>query len=404
MFGICYAFQLFVINGIIIEHEWHISEQNCYFLPTRKEYSKRRSLYMPKNFTYADAGVNREQRAESKKALKKLQETYKYSARGPVMRLPYGNIFPINKNIYLDLVIEGVGTKVLLAQLAEKYDTVGVDAVAMAVNDVIRSGATPLAIADNIHAQTSNPKLVKAWLEGIAKGAAQAGCPVTGGEIGDVAEIINGIAEGAGFDMIVTAIGQVAKPKIITGKNIKSNDPIIGLRSSGLHSNGVTLARKILLKQWGGKHEPHDTPDALGREIISEMLEPTRIYVNPILKAAEIARIKAAVHITGDGYLKFNNLTRFSPGIGFEFNNFKPQPIFSLIQKTALGLGYTITDEEMFRTFNMGWGFAVIVDKTDTDKAMNALEKTGTEPELIGKVSGKQKIEIHYKNKKIILA
>jgi phosphoribosylformylglycinamidine cyclo-ligase len=392
-----------MVNGIIIEHEWHSSEQNCYFLLTRKGYSKRRSLCMPKNFTYADAGVNREQRAESKKALKVLQETYKHSHYGPVMRLPYGNIFPINKNTYLDLVIEGVGTKVLVAQLAEKYDTAGVDAVAMAVNDVIRSGATPLAIADNIHAQTSNPKLVKAWLEGIAKGAAQAGCPVTSGEIGDVAEIINGIAEGKGFDMIVAAIGQVAKPKIITGKNIKPDDPIIGLKSSGLHSNGITLARKILLKKWGGKHEPHDTPDALGREIISEMLEPTRIYVKPVLKGAEIARIKAAVHITGDAYLKFNNLARFSQGIGFEFSNFKPQPIFGLIQKTALELGYTITDEEMFRTFNMGWGFAVIVDKTDKENVISALEKAGAQPELIGKVTGKQKIEIHYKNKKIIL-
>jgi phosphoribosylformylglycinamidine cyclo-ligase len=403
MFDICYAFQLFMINGIIIEHEWHSSEQNRYLLLTRKEYPRRRSL-MPKNFTYTDAGVNREQRAESKKALKVLQETYEYSKYGSVMRLPYGNIFPINKNTYLDLVIEGVGTKVLVAQLAEKYDTVGVDAVAMAVNDVIRSGATPLAIADNIHAQTSDPALVRDWLEGIAKGAAQAGCPVTGGEIGDVAEIIKGIAEGKGFDMIVAAVGQVAKPKIITGKNIKPDDPIIGLRSSGLHSNGITLARKILLKQWGGKHEPHDTPDALGREIISEMLEPTRIYAHPILKAAETARIKAAVHITGDGYLKFNNLARFSPGIGFEFNNFKPQPIFSLIQKTALELGYTITDEEMFRTFNMGWGFAVIIDKTDKENVISALEKAGAQPELIGKVTNTQKIEIHHKNKKIIIA
>ncbi|MBM4401281.1 MAG: hypothetical protein FJ045_04950, partial [Crenarchaeota archaeon] len=222
---------------------------------------------MPKNFTYADAGVNREQRAESKKALKKLQETYKHSHYGPVMRLPYGNIFPINKNSYLDLVIEGVGTKVLIAQLAEKYDTVGVDAVAMAVNDVIRSGATPLAIADNIHAQTSNPALVKDWLEGIAKGAADAGCPVTGGEIGDVAEIIKGIAEGKGFDMIVAAIGQVAKKEVITGKNIKPDDPIIGLRSSGLHSNGISLARKILFSHWGGKYEPDAVPDELDREV-----------------------------------------------------------------------------------------------------------------------------------------
>lgn len=359
---------------------------------------------MPRNFTYADAGVNRKQRAESKKALKKLHETYKYSAYGSVMRLPYGNIFPISKNIYLDLVIEGVGTKVLLAQLAEKYDTIGVDAVAMAVNDVIRSGAKPLAIADNIHTQASEPQLVKAWLEGVAKGAAEAECPVTGGEIGDVAEIIKGIAEDAGFDMIVATIGQVAKPKIITGKGIMPDDSIIGLRSSGLHSNGITLARKILLKQWGGKYEPHDTPDALGKGLVSEMLEPTRIYVKPVLKAAETARIKAAVHITGDAYLKFNNLTRFSPGIGFEFNNFKPQPIFSLIQNTALELGYTITDEEMFRTFNMGWSFAVIVDKTDKENVISALEKSGAQPELIGKVTAKQKIEIRYKGKKMMLA
>src|SRR4030043_210655 len=159
--------------------------QNRYLLPTRKEYPKRRTT-MPKNFTYTDAGVNRQQRAESKKALKTLKETYKYSKFGEVMHLPYGNIFPISQNAYLDLVIEGVGTKVLVAQLAEKYDTIGVDAVAMAVNDVIRSGAKTLAIADNIHAQASDPQLVKAWLEGIAKGAGESESPVTGGGEGGV--------------------------------------------------------------------------------------------------------------------------------------------------------------------------------------------------------------------------
>jgi phosphoribosylformylglycinamidine cyclo-ligase len=359
---------------------------------------------MPKNYTYTDAGVNRERRHESKKALQTLQKTYKHSRFGPVLHLPYSNIFPLSEDTYLDLTIEGVGTKVLLAQLAGKYDTIGIDAVAMAVNDVIRSGATPLAISDNIHAQASNPQLVKEWLEGIVAGAEMAECPVVSGEIGDVAEIIKGIAEGAGFDMIVAAIGQVSKNRIITGAGIKPEDPIIGLPSSGLHSNGITLARKILLKQWGGKHEPHDTLEPLEREIIVEMLEPTRIYVKPFLKAAEVAKIKAAVHITGDGYLKFNNLTGFSPGIGFEFNNFKPQPVFSLIQRTALELGYTITDEEMFRTFNMGWGFAIIVDKADQEKTMKALEQAGAQPELIGKVTGKRRIEIRHGNKSLILA
>jgi phosphoribosylformylglycinamidine cyclo-ligase len=359
---------------------------------------------MPKNFTYANAGVDREQRAKSKKALAILQETYKHSAHGAMMHLPYGNIFPLTEDNFLDLVIEGVGTKVLLAQLANKYDTIGVDAVAMAVNDVIRSGATPLAIADNVHAQTSNPALVKEWLKGIAKGAKEAECPVVSGEIGDVAEIIKGTAKGKGFDMVVAAIGQVAKPQIITGKNIKPGDLVIGLRSSGLHSNGISLARKILFKPWGGKYEPNAIPDGFNREIVQEALEPTRIYVKPLLKVAKEVKVKAAVHVTGDAYLKFNNLTRFSQGIGFEFNNFKPQPVFGLIQKTAQELSLTITDEEMFKTFNMGWGFAIIVDKIDADKALAALEKTEVKPELIGKVTNSPQITIHHKNRKIALA
>jgi phosphoribosylformylglycinamidine cyclo-ligase len=364
----------------------------------------KENIRMPKNFTYTNAGVNRDQRHESKKHLKTLEETYKHSQYGGVMRLPYGNIFPLSQNSYLDLVIEGVGTKVLVAQLADTYDTIGVDAVAMAVNDIIRSGAKPLAIADNIHAQASDPKLVKAWLEGVAKGAAESECPVTGGEIGDVAEIIKGIAKGVGFDMIVAAVGQVAKQDIITGENIKPEDPIIGLRSSGLHSNGITLARKILFSQWGGKHKPNDVPAGLDREIAHEVLEPTKIYVKSLLETAQTVKVKAAVHITGDAYLKFNNLTHFSPGIGFEFSNFKPQPIFGLIQKTALKLDYTITDEEMFRTFNMGWGFAIIVNKKDKDRAVSALEKAGAQPEQIGKVTAKHKIVIHHENKKLVLA
>ncbi|MEM2098925.1 MAG: phosphoribosylformylglycinamidine cyclo-ligase [Candidatus Bathyarchaeia archaeon] len=359
---------------------------------------------MPRNFTYANAGVDREQRHESKKALKMLQQTYKYSRYGAVMHLPYSNIFPFTRNTYLDLTIEGVGTKILIAQLAEKYDTIGIDAVAMAVNDVIRSGATPLAISDNIHAQASNPVLVKAWLEGIAKGADAAECPVVSGEIGDVAEIITGLKAGVGFDMVVAALGQVAEQDIITGKDIVAGDIIIGLRSSGLHSNGISLARKILFKQWGGKYEPNSVPEGLEKEIALEALEPTKIYVKPLLAAAEAVKIKAAVHITGDAYLKFNNLTKFSTGIGFELTNFKPHSIFSLIQQTAKELGLTVTDEEMFKTFNMGWGFAIIVNKADTDSAIDALERANAEAEVIGKVTAKPQITVNYKSRTFVLA
>jgi phosphoribosylformylglycinamidine cyclo-ligase len=358
---------------------------------------------MSRKLTYAEAGVDRKLRAESKRALKTLNETYKFSIYGKVVKLPYGSIFPLGKNQYLDLVIEGIGTKVLVAQLAKKHDTIGIDGVAVAVNDVIRSGAKPLAIADNIHAQISNPALVREWMKGIVKGATEAACVVPSGEIGDVAELIKGLAEGKGVDMVVSTIGEVSSDRIISGKNVKPGDAIVGFQSSGLHSNGISLARKVLFKQWGGRYEPYDVPDGLDREIVLEVLEPTRIYVKPLLKTAEELDVKAAVHITGDAYLKFDRLARFSKGVGFEFNNFRPQPIFKLLQETAHELGGHITDEEMFRTFNMGWGFAIIVDRKAADEALEVLERTGVHSEQIGRVTSVKGIKILHDKAKITL-
>lgn len=353
--------------------------------------------------TYAGAGVDRRLRAQSKKALRILRGTYRLSRYGRVLQLPYGVVFPFSVGCYLDLVIEGVGTKVLVAQLANKYDTIGVDGVAMAVNDVIRSGARPLAVVDNIHAEVSNPDLVREWMKGIARGAMEAGCVVSGGEIGDVSELIKGLVEGRGFDMVCACVGEVSRGKVITGRGIKPGDAIIGLRSSGIHSNGVTLARKILFRQWGGKYDPFSVPEPLSRELVHEVLEPTRIYVKPIMAVADEVRLKGAVHITGDAYLKFNRLARFSRGIGFEFDNFKPQPIFRLIQDTAKEVYGGITDEEMFKTFNMGWGFAIIVSEPEKDKALSILEKSGEQAEEIGRVTATPGIKIHYGNRKIIL-
>jgi phosphoribosylformylglycinamidine cyclo-ligase len=358
---------------------------------------------VPKSFTYAKAGVDRELRAKSKNALKVLKKTYRFSRYGRVIQLPYGNIFPIGRNRFLDLVIEGVGTKVLVAQLANKYDTIGIDAVALAVNDVIRSGAKPIAISDNIHAHVSNPFLIKEWMKGIVKGAEESECIVPSGEIGDVAEVIRGIVEGKGFDMVIACVGELSRENIIFGNNIEPNDIVIGLRSSGIHSNGVTLARKVLFKQWGGKYNPHDIPDGLDRELVYEVLEPMKIYVKPLKNLAKNVRIKGAVHITGDAYLKFDRLMKFSKGIGFEFNNFKPQPIFELIQKTAKETGHPITDEEMLKTFNMGWGFAVIVEKEEAKTAIKSLKETNCEAEEIGQVTNSQKIVALYKNRKILL-
>jgi phosphoribosylformylglycinamidine cyclo-ligase len=357
---------------------------------------------MPKNYTYTDAGVNREQRHESKKELSSLRETYKHIGFGGIMHLPYSNLFPVGKDTFLDLEIEGVGTKVLLAELAGKYDTIGIDAVAMVVNDVIRSGAKPLALADNIHAVASEPKLVNDWLKGIIKGAEQSECPIVNGETGDVAEIIRGINSKSGFDMVVSCVAKVERQDIITGEGIKPEDPVIGLHSSGVHSNGITLVRKILFKQWGGKYDATDIPEGLDRQVALEALEPTKIYVKPLLKLAQEIKIKGVVHITGDSYTKFNNLVNFSPGIGFRFDNFHPQPIFGVIQRAASDLGYTISDEEMFRTFNMGWGFGIIVDKSDADRAISVLGQY--KPEIIGKVTNKERaVEVVYQDKHLLL-
>lgn len=354
---------------------------------------------MTRRLTYAKAGVDRALRAESKKSLQILKTTYRFG-KGKILNLPFGRLFSWN-DWYLDLVIEGVGTKVLVAQLANRYDTIGIDAVAMAVNDVIRSGAKPLAIADNIHAQFSDPALISEFMKGITKGATEAECIVPSGEIGDVAEIIKGLSNGKGFDMVVAALGIVSKEKVIRGCKIKPGDSVLGLRSSGLHSNGISLARKVLFKRWGGKYEAEAVPNNLERTVVEEVLEPTTIYVKPMVKVSDALNVKAAIHITGDAYLKFNNLREFSGNIGFEFNNFKPQTIFSLIQEAAADLKKTLSDEEMFRTFNMGWGFALILAKKDCESAINILENSGIQTEEIGHVTSISGVKILHKNKKI---
>lgn len=359
-------------------------------------------MAVSKKLTYSEAGVDRKTRAKSKEALSMLKSTYSLGKFGKVVQLPYGNIF-LAGDRYLDLVIEGVGTKVLLAQLADKYDTIGVDGVAMAVNDVIRSGATPLALVDNFHAHVSDPFLVKEWLKGIVKGAEESDCPVPGGEIGDVAAIINGLTQGKGFDLIVASVGDVLEEDIITGTEIKPGDVVVGSKSSGVHSNGISLVRKVLFKAWGGKYEPFDVPDGFDKEIVYEALEPTKIYVKSFLNTTKQVKVKGAIHITGDAYVKFDRFMKYSRGIGFEFDNFKPQPIFELIQQTAPEVGGEITDEEMLKTFNMGWGFGVVVDKSNVDDAVSAIEKSGVDAEVIGNVTGSGKIVARYKGKTLLL-
>ncbi|MEM2122050.1 MAG: phosphoribosylformylglycinamidine cyclo-ligase [Candidatus Bathyarchaeia archaeon] len=355
-----------------------------------------------KEYTYADSGVDRDLRLKSKEALRLLDSTLTLSRYGDIIQLPYGRLIPFRDG-WLDLVIEGVGTKVLVAQLAGKFDTIGVDGVAMAANDVIRSGARPICLADNLHVQRSDPILIRELLKGVMEGALEAGCPVVGGEIGDVAEIVRGVSGDEGFDLVVACIGEASEAGIIRGVRIKTGDAVIGLRSSGIHSNGVTLARKVLLKRWGGLYDPFDTPEELGKPIVYEILEPTRIYVKTILRLLDEFRVKAAVHITGDAYLKFEKIMALNPGIGFKFTNFKPQAIFHLIQESSRKVKGPISDLEMLYTFNMGWGFALIVDSDLIDDCLDLLGRIGGEAEVIGEANKSGHISAYFKGKKLLL-
>jgi len=313
--------------------------------------------------TYASSGVDRDGRAKAKTKLSALQETQRYSRRGPIRHTPYNDLYSIGGGKYQVKTCDGVGTKVLLAELANKHDTIGIDAVAMVVNDAIRCGARPIALTDVIDLKKSTPELLHALATGLAKGAEEAECPFVGGETADVPELLHAL-----YHINCDCVADVAEAEVIDGSGIKPGDAVIGMRSSGLHSNGISLARKALFRKWGGRCRDDD------RELLLEALAPTRIYVRQFFKLKEAVDILGAVHITGDAYLKFRKLAKF----GFRLDNFKPQPIFGKVMEAG-----GVELPEMFKTFNMGWGFAVVVRSEDADDALGAL---GDGAETIGEV------------------
>jgi len=333
--------------------------------------------------TYAEAGVDRELRSKAKKHLVELKSTFSLSKYGSIIETPFNNLYPISNDIFHVKTSDSVGTKVLLAQLAGKHDTIGIDGIAMVVNDCIRCGAEPIALTDTIDVKKSDPEIIEEIQKGLSIGAHEAGCPLIGGEIADVPEIIT-----ASYNIICDCVGEVEKNKIISGKKIKVGDVIIGLPSSGVHSNGISLLRKTLFKTWGGKYDEFEKLDNFDRELIYEALEPTKIYVKPFLNAVKKIDILGAVHITGDAYLKFRKLTN----LGFEFDNFKPHPIFNLIRECGVPI------KEMFKTFNMGYGFAVIVRKEDVEDALQLLK----DGEIIGKITDNDLV-IKFEGKNILL-
>ncbi len=355
--------------------------------------------------TYASTGISRLTRERSRETIASriVRDSARYEFGKPV-RLPFGLIYPSSASArtFYDLQIEGIGTKTLLAELSGKYDTIGIDAVAMAVNDVIRSGAHPILLSDAIHIAALDRKIITRLIKGVRMGGKISRCTLASGETGNVTEILHGqIAKPLPpFDLIVSCLGTVKESEIVKGY-ISPGDSIIGLRSSGIHSNGLTLARRVLLKCWGGKFDPWFKPPVISRSVIEELLEPTRIYVEAIADARQVSALKAAVHITGDGFAKFRRLLvwqrRFKQSgvkTGLKFEGLRRMPgVFRLIYETARDAGTPISISEMFRTFNMGYGFAVIVAKSDEAEVLDSLNKT-CRAEKIGVVTSDGRISI----------
>jgi len=246
----------------------------------------------------------------------------------------------------------------------------------MNVNDVLCVGAEPLCMLDYIAVQEADPDLLEQIGKGLHEGARQANISIPGGEIAQVRELITGSREGRGFDLAGTCVGLVPMDRILVGQAIQPGDVVIGLRSSGVHSNGLTLAREVFFKK--AKYRPDQYVGDVGRTIGEELLEPTRIYVREVLDLLRAGLdIKALIHITSDGFL---NLARVQAQVGYVLEWLpEPQPIFRLLQQLG-GVG----DEEMFCVYNMGTGFCLVVGAAHADRALEMLTRLGLEAFRLG--------------------
>jgi phosphoribosylformylglycinamidine cyclo-ligase len=306
----------------------------------------------------------------------------------------FASILDIGNGQGLAISSDGVGTKILVARMMNKYDTVGIDCIAMNVNDILCVGAEPIAMVDYLAVAEANPDLIEQVSKGLHDGAEMADISIPGGEIAQIPEMLVDGLPGVAFDLAGTAVGLLRMDKAISGREIGEHDLIVGLRSSGIHSNGLTLAREVLFKRRG--LNAGTFLSELGRTIGEELLEPTRIYVKPVREMLNAGMgIKALMHITGDGFL---NLARVESRVGFVVDRLpEPQPIFSLIQ----GYG-NIGDEEMFRVFNMGIGFCVVVPEHDANKVMEIAGKYGIQGLVLGHTVSDPEKKIFIKPKGLV--
>ena len=280
---------------------------------------------------------------------------------------------------------DGVGTKLKMAFLMDKHDTVGIDCVAMCVNDIICCGAKPLFFLDYIACGKNVPERIAEIVSGVADGCVQSGAALIGGETAEMP----GFYPEDEYDLAGFSVGIVDKDKIIDNKAIKSGDVIIALPSSGAHSNGFSLVRKVFDVENSDIKAP--VAELGGKSVGETLLTPTKIYVKPVLALTEEITVKAISHITGRGF--YENIPRSIPDgycAKIEKSAVKVLPIFDLIQKTG-----SISERDMFNTYNMGVGMSITVDKNDADKALEILKNAGEDAYIIGEtVKGDDKISI----------
>jgi phosphoribosylformylglycinamidine cyclo-ligase len=290
----------------------------------------------------------------------------------------YASVLAIDDRTGIALCTDGVGTKLIVAEQTGRFDTIGIDCVAMNVNDVICVGAEPLALVDYLAVEQADPAILEAIGEGLRAGAERAGVEIPGGELAELPEMIRGHPSPLGIDLVGACVGKVQLDRVVSGESIQPGDAVIGLPSSGIHSNGLTLARGALFTR--GDHSLGDDLAELGRPLADELLEPTEIYVEAVL---DLLRSKAGVHglahITGGGLL---NLLRLKGDVGYVIDDpLTAQPVFELISKAgALG------PEEMYEAFNMGTGFCCIVAAVDGADAEDLLRRHYPAAQRIGEV------------------
>ena len=271
---------------------------------------------------------------------------------------------------------DGVGTKLQVAFAADRHDTVGIDLVAMGVNDLLVHGAEPLYFLDYLAMHRVDPPRVEAIVAGVAEGCRRAGCALVGGETAEMSALY---APGE-YDLAGFAVGVAERSGIVTGAEVRPGDRVLGLASSGLHSNGYTLARKVIFERLGLKLA--DTAPGLGRSVAEELLEPTRIYVKPVLELLRSVPVLAMAHITGGGITE--NLPRVLPEgcqAAIDPRAWPVPPIFRVIQD-----GGHVEDAEMRRTFNMGLGYLLVVRAGDAEVASRALTAAGERVYEVGEI------------------